>query len=281
MQLEDRICLVTGATGGIGWALCHALAQAGAKLVLTGRNAEQLQALRSELASQQVLDLVVADQLDSDALAGLVRRAAQHGVNTLVNLSGVNQLALFEDLGTSALADMITLNLLAPMNLSQQLLPHLREAGDGLIVNVGSAFGSIGYPGYVAYCASKSGLRGFSEALRRELSDSDVEVLYVAPRATATAMNAGGANDLNAALGNRTDAPAWVAQQILKAMDKRRKVSFLGWPEKFFVKLNGLLPLMVDGSLVKQLPTVRQHARGGSSQANTLNDEDYQNEAIS
>jgi short-subunit dehydrogenase len=58
-----------------------------------------------------------------------------------------------------------------------------------MVVNVGSTYGSIGYPGYASYCATKFALRGFSEALRRELADTRVGVLYVAPRATRTSMN--------------------------------------------------------------------------------------------
>jgi short-subunit dehydrogenase len=264
MQPERRCCLVTGATGGIGQALTQVLAAGGARLVLSGRDAARLEQLRELLPEDSVIDAIAADQLKPADLTLLAEGARRAGVNTLINLSGVNRLALFEDLDGAELATMIALNLSAPMRLTQLMLPHLKTVGSGMIVNVGSAFGSIGYPGYVAYCATKFGLRGFNEALRRELQDSDIQVLYVAPRATATAMNSASADALNDSLGNCIDPPEWVAMQIAAAIHKRTKTSFLGWPEKLFVKINGLLPGVVDSSLVKKLPLVREHARGGS-----------------
>ena len=261
MQLSQRICLVTGASGGIGQALCRALAAQGARLVLSGRRDSALQGLADALPRDSVLGVLSADQSDAQAIAALGQQAAELGVNTLINLAGVNELALYEDMTPSALAAMIQLNLTAPMLLTHALLPQLRSVPEAMIVNIGSAFGSIGFPGYVGYCAGKFGLRGFSEALRRELHGSAVSVIYVAPRATATAMNEARAEALNTALGNQTDSADWVAQQILASMQKRTHSAFLGWPEKLFVRLNGLLPRLVDRSLAKQLPIVREHAR--------------------
>ena len=133
----------------------------------------------------------------------------------------------------------------------------------GALVLVGSTFGSIGFPGYTAYCASKFGLRGFSEALRRELADTPVQVVYVAPRATATAMNPAPVNELNRALGNAMDAPEAVAAQILQAMEKDERRRFLGWPEKLFVVINGILPKLVDKAMLKQLPVIRRFLDSG------------------
>ena len=260
MQLEQRTCLVTGATGGIGRALCAELAEAGARLVLSARSADRLDALRATLPEDRVVDVIAADQLQLSDIRTLADGARQHHVDTLVNLSGVNRLAFLEDLEDDELCAMINLNLLAPMRLTRLMLPQLRAHAAALIVNVGSAFGAIGYPGYTAYCASKFGLRGFNEALRRELQDAAIDVVYVAPRATATAMNSPQVDAMNAALGNHCDAPEWVATQICKAMQKRTRSAVFGWPEKFFVKFNQLLPGVVDTSLLKQLPVIRRHA---------------------
>ncbi|MDP4916304.1 MAG: SDR family NAD(P)-dependent oxidoreductase, partial [Haliea sp.] len=84
----------------------------------------------------------------------------------------------------------LELNLMVPMLLIQGLLAAL-QARQGWVVNVGSAFGSIGFPGSAAYSASKFGLRGLTEALRRELAGTGVSLHYLAPRATATEINAG------------------------------------------------------------------------------------------
>ena len=261
MLLEDRVCLVTGASGGIGQALCHTLAKAGARMVLTARDKSALDVLAASLPAASVVAVLAADQSDPAALQMLAADAAGLHVDTLINLAGTNQLTLFDDMSAQALSELVSLNLTAPMLLTHAMLPHLKTRRAALIVNIGSAFGAIGFPGYVAYSASKFGLRGFSEALARELQDTEIGVLYVAPRATDTKMNHGRADALNVALGNRTDSPQWVAQQIVRAMGKPARRLHLGWPERFFVWLNGWWPWLVDNSLARQLPVVRDHAR--------------------
>ena len=99
------------------------------------------------------------------------------------------------------------------MLLCQGLLPLLRNRPEAAIVNIGSTFGSIGHPGFATYCASKFGLRGFTETLRRELADTEVQVYYVAPRATRTDMNSAAVVQLNEELGNAMDPPDVVKTQ--------------------------------------------------------------------
>ena len=95
------------------------------------------------------------------------------------------------------------------------------------MVNVGSIYGSIGYPGYATYSASKFALRGFSEALRRELADTSVNVLYAAPRATRTSMNSSAATALNQALKVGMDDPGDVAKAVLDAVQAERSELYL------------------------------------------------------
>jgi short-subunit dehydrogenase len=147
------------------------------------------------------------------------------------------------------------------MQLSRMMIKHLSGQKKAMIVNVGSVFGTIGHPGYTGYCASKFGLRGFTEALRRELQNKPVDVLYIAPRSTSTLMNSDSANQLNAALGNHSDTPDFVATQILKTMQQKAKNTYLGWPERLFVQVNQLLPGVVDRALNKKLATIEQFAK--------------------
>ena len=129
------------------------------------------------------------------------------------------------------------------------------------MINVGSTFGAIGYPGFAAYCASKFALRGFSEALRRELADTNVRVLYFAPRATRTPMNAPSVVAMNDELGVAMDDPEKVAAELLQVIRHEQEERYLGWPERLFVRLNGLLPRVVDQALRKQLPIIQRFAR--------------------
>ena len=159
------------------------------------------------------------------------------------------------------IAELIDLNVTAPLQLTHRLLPLLRQQGEALVINLGSTFGSIGYPGFSAYCASKFALRGFSEALRRELADTQVKVLYFAPRATRTGMNAASVVAMNDELNVAMDDPHSVAQQLLAAIRREEEERYLGWPEKLFVRLNSLLPRVVDQALRKQLPIIQRFAR--------------------
>ncbi|MBD9424305.1 SDR family oxidoreductase [Pseudomonas sp. PDM15] len=257
MRLPECRAVLTGASGGIGLALAERLCAGGAQLIAVTRQDGALSELRQRYPKQV---LVVAADLGSASGRQAVVDAARAlgGVNLLINAAGVNRFALLEQLDDQAVAELLGINLVATIQLTRAMLPLLRQQRQALLVNVGSIYGSIGYPGYATYCASKFALRGFSEALRREMADTGIGVLYVAPRATRTSMNSAQAVALNSALKVAMDPPESVADAVLRAIELDHSELYLGWPEKFFVRLNGLLPGLVDKALRKQLPLIRQ-----------------------
>ncbi|HVK99583.1 MAG TPA: SDR family oxidoreductase [Dongiaceae bacterium] len=260
MQLRDRKVLLTGATGGIGHALAQALLDAGARLLLAGRDPVALRQVARQLKGASQETEVVQLDLGSDQVWHQAKHVAQlhPDLDVLVNCAGRNlfaHAALADPVQITALLDV---NLKGSILLTQALLPTLLQRPQGMIVNVGSTFGSIGYPGFAAYCASKFGVRGFSEALRRELAQTRVKVLYVAPRATATDMNVSAVVEMNRELGNRMDTPVSVAACVVHAIERERPRLFIGWPEKLFVFLNGLFTGLVDKALLKQLPVIER-----------------------
>ena len=125
-----------------------------------------------------------------------------------------------------------------------------------------SAAGLFGLPWHAAYSASKFGLRGFSEALRRELDGSGVGVTYVAPRAVRTKFNSEAVYRMAQATQMQMDEPEWVAQHIIAAIEQDAKDVYLGFPEKLFARLNGLLPRLIDGGLRRQTRVMAPFARG-------------------
>ena len=129
------------------------------------------------------------------------------GVNVLVNNAGINHFRMFEDQPPEQLDLALAINVQAPIHLCHGLLPHLRRQPEACILNTGSVFGAIGYPGYAVYSATKFAMRGFTEALRRELADTSVHVHYVAPRATRTGINTSAVERMNARARGR-DGPA-------------------------------------------------------------------------
>lgn len=257
MRLPECRALLTGASGGIGLALAAKLCAGGAQLIAVTRQEEALSELRQRYPKQ--VRVVAADLGSASGRQAVVDAArALGGVNLLINAAGVNRFALLEQLDDQAVAELLDINLVATIQLTRAMLPLLCQQRQALLVNVGSIYGSIGYPGYATYSASKFALRGFSEALRREMADTGVGVLYVAPRATRTSMNSAQAVALNSALKVAMDPPENVADAVLRAIELDRSELYLGWPEKFFVRLNSLLPSLVDKALRKQLSLIRQ-----------------------
>ncbi|TNF36455.1 MAG: SDR family oxidoreductase [Gammaproteobacteria bacterium] len=257
--MTARHILLTGATGGIGRATARALVDAGHRVILTGRNENALQQLARQLGERaRAVSADICSASGRDALA-----KACHEIDTLINNAGINDFGLFDD--CHSVESQITTNLVAPMLLTQALLPVLKTRTDARIINIGSTLGSIGYPGYTTYCASKFGLRGFTEALERELADTSVRVQYIAPRATDTDINTDTIRQMNNELGSHTDSAETVAASIVSALEDGRPRTYIGWPEKLFVRINALLPDVVGSSLKKQLPIIKRYARSGQS----------------
>lgn len=262
MDLAGKRIILTGAAGGIGQAFAARLAAAGAQLLLVSRSEDALEALGERLpgCGHEVVAVDLATAAGRMALVA----AAGDAVDGLVNNAGVSFFGLLGDQTEEQLRQTLELNLLVPMLLVRDLLPALQARG-GTIVNVGSAFGSIGFPGFAAYSSSKFGLRGFTEALRRELAGSGVEVKYLAPRATATQMNSVAVQAMNNELGTVMDPPERVAAELMALLARGNGVRFVGWPERLFIKLNSVLPAVVDKALLRQLPVVRRYALADAS----------------
>ena len=249
--------LITGASGGIGGATACALADDGHRLLLTGRDRARLEEVAHRCGPRA--HWIAADLTRAGDRAQVVAAAAELAVDTVINNAGTNRLARFEHMDDAAIAAMIAANVSAPITLTRALLPQLHARPGAQIVNIGSTFGTIGFPGYVLYSTTKFALRGFSEALRRELGDSAIQVKYVAPRATDTGLNSTRADALNRDLGNTVDRPEKVAAAIVAILERGPGDYYLGWPEKLFARLNALAPGLVSRALRPQLGTIRRH----------------------
>jgi short-subunit dehydrogenase len=214
-------------------------------------------------------DTYAANLTRADDRARLAEVAARWrgGINVLVNNAGVSHFRLLDDQPAEEADLAIAVNLQAPIHLCRLLLPHLKRQPAAQILNTGSVFGGLGYPGYAVYSATKFGIRGFTEALRRELADTPVRVHYLAPRATRTGINTAAVEQMNAELGVAMDTPPVVARAACALLESGTAEAVVGWPEKLFVRINALLPGLVDGSLRKQLPVIRRYA--GAATATT------------
>jgi short-subunit dehydrogenase len=179
MRLEGAVALVTGASSGIGAATADALYAAGAKLVVSGRDPERLTAVAARTGATAVAaDL--ADPDGPDQLAGEALAAVGH-VDLLVSNAGAGWAGPIGELTAAQATEMVTLNLLAPIQLARQLAPGMAERGYGRLIFVSSIAGATGVRHEAAYAATKAGLNNLAESLSYELSGRGVGVTVVLP----------------------------------------------------------------------------------------------------
>ncbi len=187
--IEGGVAVVTGAGSGIGRALAQRLAARGAALALAdidGAGLGETAALCRQAGarvSEHVLD--VADAAAVAALPAAVV-AAHGGVTLLVNNAGVALAGTFAQTSLEDFEWLMAINFWGPVRMCKAFLPELQRAPQAHIVNLSSLFGLIAPEGQVAYCASKFGLRGFSESLRHELAGANVGLTVVHPGGVAT-----------------------------------------------------------------------------------------------
>lgn len=259
MKLESQRVLITGAGGGIGRSLCARLAARKARLCLLDRDPQSFATLALELEALGADILTFkADVTRSDdrqrAIAEVIN--AWGGIDVLVNLAGVLDFARFDEQDPGMLQRILQVNVEAPLHLTRGVLPHMLDQGHGRIVNIGSMFGSIGFPCFAAYSASKFALRGFSQALRRELAGSGVGVTYVSPRAVKTAFNPPVVHLMAERGMMHMDDPDRVVKAIVRGVEKDRDEVYIGFPESLFARINGVLPGVVSRAIVRQVPSL-------------------------
>ncbi len=246
-KLKAQRIILTGATGGIGGEVARQLLAQGARVGLVGRSAQKLQQLGNELGDNNI-SLIAADITSAEGRQKIVDQMQESfgGYDILVNSAGIMDFTSFLDQSDERLEAVFQTNIIAPMQLTKKVLPYMLAQNKGQIVNVGSIFGSIGFAWFTSYSTSKFALRGFSQALRRELAETPVKVTYIAPRAVKTALNSGAVYKMAEEVKMNMDSPEYVAKQIVRSIVKQDKDRYLGFPESLFVRINALIPGLVD-----------------------------------
>jgi NAD(P)-dependent dehydrogenase (short-subunit alcohol dehydrogenase family) len=185
ISLEGKIALVTGASGGIGTACAMALSEAGAELILVGRNLNALAQVRNKIESRgkkaHVLQADVTDFANLEQVFSSLER-----VDILVNNAGTNIPEPFEAVKLEHFDTVFDLNIKAAFFVSQHVL-HFMDSG-AVIVNISSQMGHVGAVNRTIYCASKHALEGFTKALGVELAPRGIRVVSVAPTFIETDM---------------------------------------------------------------------------------------------
>jgi short-subunit dehydrogenase len=171
MILSGARVVVTGASRGIGAELARACAARGARVALVARSKEHLYKLAADLGG----NAYPADLADATAIDSLVGRIEADGpIDVLVNNAGIDLTGALTDLPAEQIAQLIDINLLAPMLLCRAALPGMQARGRGHILNVSSLSGTNALPGVLPYSASKAGLSHFTAGLRAELKGTPI-----------------------------------------------------------------------------------------------------------
>src|SRR5579885_538218 len=195
MRLNDTVVLITGSSKGLGRALAHAYADAGARVVINARGADALESTKRELdaKSAQVL-AVVADATQPGEIARLVQAAQERfgRIDVLINNAGIlgpsprpNML----DFASADLAEIFRANVIGPVQVTQAVLPLMLAQGSGAIINVTSDAGQTGFPGWGGYGAAKAALELITESWAAELEGTGVRVNAVNPGDLRTEMH--------------------------------------------------------------------------------------------
>jgi len=219
-DLTGKSALVTGASGGIGAAIAHALHDAGAVVGLSGTRVEPLEALAAELGSRA--HVLPCDLGDKDAVEALPKaaQAAMGGLDILVNNAGITRDQLFMRMSDDDWSQVLDVNLTSAMRLCRGVVRPMMKARWGRIVNIGSIVGTTGNPGQVNYAAAKAGLSGMTKSIAQEVATRGITVNMVAPGFIATPMTDKLTEDQKADLAARIPVarmgtPAEIAAAVL------------------------------------------------------------------
>jgi NAD(P)-dependent dehydrogenase (short-subunit alcohol dehydrogenase family) len=184
--------IVTGGTRGIGYAIANRFVAEGGRVVVTGRDRRRVEAAAAELGRaagdpSRVIGAVV-DVRDRAAVSACIADAGRRfgGIDVLVNNAGVGAFVNIADMSDDQWDAVIGTNLTGAFNCSRAVIPALKAAGGGWIVNIASLAGRNAFPGGGAYCASKSALIAFSESLMQEVRYDNIRVTVVMPGSVAT-----------------------------------------------------------------------------------------------
>lgn len=239
MRVQGTVALVTGGSSGIGAATARQLATAGAKVLITGRDASRLAAVARDTGAVPL----PSDLAAPDGPAGLAEAARQAagGIDILVNNAGLGWAGPFTEITPAKIAELVTVNLTAPMQLTRLLAPRMIERGRGRVVFVSSIAGATGVRGEAVYSATKAGLGYFAESLAYELDGQRLRLCVVFPGVIDTPFF----ERRGRPYGRKRPAPlppGQVAAAIVSALEHDRRVVYVPAWLRFPAWLHGTAP---------------------------------------
>jgi NAD(P)-dependent dehydrogenase (short-subunit alcohol dehydrogenase family) len=259
LKLRGRTAVVTGAASGIGRAIAASLARRGCNVALADIDGEALAHVATEIGSADVrISRHHLDVADRGAIAAFPAHViSEHGgIDVLVNNAGVALGGTFLEIAERDFEWLFDINFWGVVRMTRAFLPHLQKSEEARLVNISSLFGLIAPPGQTAYAASKFAVRGFSEALRRELERVDprigVTVVHPGGVATSIAKSARQPDSLPAEEvakrrkffdSHLTMPPEVAGETIVRGIERRQARILVGSDAKFAALVERLMPV--------------------------------------
>ena len=249
MRFRDKTVWVTGASSGIGEAIAVAFSREGAKLILSARNAAELERVRQSCDGPARHVVLPLDLTDEEA----IRRAAQTVgiVDVLVHSGGVSQRSLAMETDLAVERAIMDLNFFGTVALTKAVLPAMIARKSGHIVPISSVVGYVGTPLRSAYAASKHALHGYFDSLRAELAKDGIGVTIICPGYIRTNVSRNALTGDGSAFGRMDEThkdamtPDRLARRVVDAVAARKRVVVIGGKERWAVPLQRFLPALV------------------------------------
>ncbi|WP_293301437.1 SDR family oxidoreductase [Pedobacter sp. UBA4863] len=252
--MKNKVVWITGASSGIGEALVYELSAAGAKLIISSRNRDELFRVKQKCHNQIDIHVLSLDLEANESLPAKATEAIRiYGhIDILINSGGISQRALALETNLNTEKRFMDINFWGTVILSKAVLPQMIKRNSGTIVCVSSLVGKFGTRLRSAYSASKHALHGYFESLRIELDSTNIYILLACPgfiktKVTLNALTADGSKQGTMDEAQENGMPAQeCAKQIIKAIEQKKNEVYIGGKEVKGVLLKRLFPKYFD-----------------------------------
>lgn len=250
MYFKNKVIWITGASSGIGEHLAYALAEQGAKLIISSRNEKELERVKNNCPVGSEVLVQRLDISDFKSLDPIAEAMVQNfgSIDILINNAGISQRELVIDTAVETFQKLMNVNYLGTIALTKSVLPHMIKKQAGQIIVMSSVLGKMGVPWRSGYCASKHALHGFFDSLRAEVFEYNIKVGLICPgyvhtNVTINALRGDGTKNNQMAESTAGGfEPSQFAPKVLRVIEKGKNEAYIGKKEVFGVYLNRLNP---------------------------------------
>jgi short-subunit dehydrogenase len=255
MNLKDQIIWITGASSGIGAAMAVEYSKLGARLILSSRNTDELNHVRSSCEVPEKIKVLKLDLANPSDFKRIVKEAANfYGhIDILINNAGISQRSLAADTSLEVDRKIFDVNYFGTIALTKELIPYFKEKGQGHFVVITSVVGKIGTPLRSSYSASKHALHGFFDSLRAELYEDHIKVSLICPGFVNTNVSINALTGQGKQQGTKDKAtangldPDYFAKKAIKAIYReKQEVVIGGFLEVLAVYVKRFFPVLLS-----------------------------------